>query len=100
MSYQQLSPPPLDSNITTDSSVTVPFRRYFTNINNTIEATIKPTTVTTGSGKKQGAVIQIPTFTTTEINSMENIADGSIVYDSVLHKFKFRENGAWVTYNV
>ncbi len=96
MSYQLLAPPPLNNQITSDEKVSVPYQKYFTNINAAISATLSPTNFTSSitGVVATGPVLMFPDYATTEIDSMTP-ADGAAVYDSTLNVFKIRQAGVW-----
>jgi len=37
----------------------------------------------------------MPHLTTTEINNLTNVVEGTFIYDSALHKFKYYDGSVW-----
>jgi hypothetical protein len=98
MGFLLISPPPLDSPIEKNGQASVPYRRYHTNVNQAIEATIKPTAFVRNGQKTTGGVLEVPIYdTTAEVDSLENVQDGAIVYNEEIHDFLFRRNNTWET---
>lgn len=44
------------------------------------------------------ALLQVPSMTTAQRNSLDNARDGTIIYNTTTLRTNFRENGAWVTF--
>lgn len=97
MSYLLLDPPPLSTHITDNEKVSVPYKKYFTNVNGAISATVVPVpfqSTVTGT-VSQGAVLQSPTYVaTSEVNSITP-PDGVLVYDAETNTLKARIGGVW-----
>lgn len=96
MSYQLLAPPPLNTNITKDETISVPYQKYLTNINTSLAATLLPVAFTSDITAKTaaGVGLQLPVYSTVEINSM-NAPDFVMVADSTLSVPKIRIGGVW-----
>lgn len=101
MGMPLLSPPPLSHRITDRENVSTPYQKYFTNLNATLSATLVPVPfVSDQTGTQSNStVIQLPLYTTAEINSM-NAPDGVLVYDTTINAAKLRVSGAWKEVNV
>jgi hypothetical protein len=94
--FQLLAPPPLNTHITDNEKVSIPYRKYFSNLNTALTATLLPTPFVSHVTGEQtnGMTVQLPAYTTTEINTM-NPPDGVMVYDSTVLAAKIRIGGLW-----
>lgn len=50
------------------------------------------------TSKDEIAVNTIIAMTTAKRIDLQNARNGTVIYDTDLHRFVFRENGAWVTF--
>ena len=91
-----IAPPPLNVRITENEKVSTAYRKYFTNLNATLTATLLPVPFVSDQTAQQSntTVVQLPVYTTTEINSMSP-PDGVMVYDSTVNAAKIRISGVW-----
>jgi len=98
MSFQYLHPPPVEFEVTENKKISTPYQKYFTNLNGAITSHLKSITYVDGvtGATRQGQAPLMFSYTTAEINSIQNPVNGMIVYDSTINDFKFRVNNAWV----
>lgn len=91
-----LHEPPVNSPVIDNGLVHADWKGWFTNLRSSFNQSFPIQTLNEDSQVKQVSVPKAPHLTQTQINALENIEDGSFVYNTTSGKFNFRESGAWV----
>lgn len=93
-----LSPPPYRSSFhTLDNKVSTPYHRYFTNVNNTVNSYLTRINYEENGSAAIATLPVFPSYTQANINTFQNVPNGTGVYNSTTDKVQFREGGAWTT---
>lgn len=81
------------------NTITVSWKNWLNSISQSIGYVIIHDFLITG-GVRSGevALLQVPSMTTAQRNSLDNARDGTIIYNTTTLRTNFRENGAWVTF--